>query len=159
MKEGKEKYHMTPHMWGLRKSWYKLAHSQTRNRLPGLENELTRAGAGQSGAWSALHTRCVLHTREQPGPSAQHTGLRSGSWGRLGAGGEGTRACVHGRTLHHIPETLTTLLRTNEVVSKIKWKVKEERTGGTSKCWPADGTTPRERNSDSRELLTRAAFQ
>lgn len=150
---------MTPHMWGLRKSWYKLAHSQTRNRLPGLENELTRAGAGQSGAWSALHTRCVLHTREQPGPSAQHTGLRSGSWGRLGAGGEGTRACVHGRTLHHIPETLTTLLRTNEVVSKIKWKVKEERTGGTSKCWPADGTTPRERNSDSRELLTRAAFQ
>ena len=39
---------MTPHMWGLRKSWYKLAHSQTRNRLPGWENEVKELESSSS---------------------------------------------------------------------------------------------------------------
>ena len=49
-----------------------------------------RAGAGRR----ALHTRCVFHTREQQGPTAQHTGLRSGSQGHLGGLGEKGHACV-----------------------------------------------------------------
>ena len=34
----------TPHIWGLKKKWYKLTHSQNRNGLTGWENELMGAG-------------------------------------------------------------------------------------------------------------------
>ena len=116
-------------------------------------------GQGRAGRGApCTHAACFTHVSNQA-PLHSTRGSAQGHGAAWGAGGEGTRACVHGRTLHHIPETLTTLLRTNEVVSKTKRKVKEERTGGTRKCWPADGTTPREWNSDSRELLTRTAFQ
>lgn len=61
-REGEISYD-TPHIRGLKKKWYKLTHSQNRNRLTGWEDELTGAGEdGGRGVERPVHTLHVSHT-------------------------------------------------------------------------------------------------
>lgn len=103
-----------PASGGLEKQRCARAHHGAATDCLSLESELMGAGEGDGGGGGApCATAAACFTREQQGPTAQHTALRSGSRGRRRGWGRRDGVCVCAAGPFIIYQTLTTLLRTN----------------------------------------------
>ena len=117
VKGEEETYPMAPPASGVWKSngAHALTHGaatdsqawRTSLWVPGEDGGRGGAPCAHAACFTHVSNKAPLHSTQR---SAQGHGAAGGGWGRRDAR---ARVCVCGGSLHHLPETLTTLLRTN----------------------------------------------